>query len=146
MFVRTRSLKLLTTGLFGLAAVTYCFFGVAVGAFSTGPPASRTGAPALGTFPAETTCVACHTSFALNSGPGMLTISGLPANYTPSQEVPVTVTVSQPNRARYGFETTVLDDQGRKAGDLVVTDATRTQLRDGAGNYVGRQYIEHTLA
>ncbi len=145
MLARTRSLKMLTTGLFGLAAAIYCSYGIAVGAFSAGPPASRTGAPALGTFPAETTCSACHASFALNSGPGTVTISALPATYSPGQEVPVTVTISQTDRLRYGFQTTVVDDQGRRAGDLVVTDAPRTQLRDGAGNYLGRQYIEHTL-
>jgi uncharacterized protein (TIGR03437 family) len=58
----------------------------------------------------------------------------------------VTVTIMQTDRALYGFEATVLDDQGQKAGDLVVTDAVRTQLKTGSGNFAGRQYIEHTSA
>jgi len=146
MLTRAKSLKLSLIGLFGICLAVYTLDGRPVGAFSTGPPASRTLAPALGAFPAETACNACHTSFPLNSGPGRLTISGLPATYMPNQEVTVTVTVNQPDRARYGFEATALDDQGRKAGDLVVTDQNRTRIVDGAGNFAGRQYIEHVLA
>lgn len=146
MITRNRSQKLATISLFGIAIAVYCFTGARVDAFSSGPPPSRTGAPALGTFAAEPTCTACHTSFALNSGPGALTITGLPVTYTPNQEVVVTITVNQPDRVRYGFELTVLDDQGRKAGTLVATDTARTQLRDGTGNFAGRQYIEHTTA
>lgn len=138
-------LKLATLGLFGIAVTSYCFMGVPVDAFSSGPPASRTGAPTLGALPAEPTCTACHTSFMLNSGPGALNITGLPATYAPNQEVMITVTLTQPDRQRYGFQVTALDDQGRRAGTLVVTETARTQLRDGTGNYQGRQYIEHTL-
>lgn len=146
MLTRNRSLKLVTIGCFGLAVALYIGWGAPVDAFSSGPPPSRTGAPALGTFAAELTCTACHTSFPLNSGPGLLTITGLPTSYTSNQEVTVTITITQPERVRYGFEATALDDQGRRAGTLVLTDATRTQLRDGTGNFEGRQYIEHTTA
>ncbi len=141
--------KLLRLSIIGFGCALFILFGLngsPAEAFSGGPPASRTGAPALGSFPAEITCTACHTSFPLNSGPGTLTITGLPANYSPNQEVAVTVTLSQPDRARYGFETTVLDDQGRKAGDLVVTDAARTRVIPGTGNFAERQYIQHILA
>ena len=58
----------------------------------------------------------------------------------------MTVTVTQADRVRYGFEVTALDDQGKKAGDLVVTDASRMRIVDGAANFQGRQYIEHILA
>jgi uncharacterized protein (TIGR03437 family) len=141
-----KSLKLILLSAFCLGAIVYSFIGQAVGAFSTGPLPSRTLAPALGTFPAELTCNACHLSFPLNSGPGVLSISGLPPIYMPGQEITVTVTVAQADRARYGFEAQVLDDQGRKVGDLVVTDAARTQIVTGVGDFIGRQYIEHTLA
>jgi uncharacterized protein (TIGR03437 family) len=146
MLMQTKLLKLSLISLFTVLAAVYGLDGVRVEAFSTGPPPSRTGAPALGSFPLETTCNACHTSFPLNSGPGTLTISGLPATYLPNQEIAVTVTVNQADRVRYGFEATVLDDQGQKAGDLILTDATRMGLIDGTGNFAGRQYIRHTLA
>ncbi len=144
--MRNRMFKLSIIGICCLLFVLFGLNGAPVGAFSSGPPPSRTGAPALGSFSAEPACTACHTTFPLNSGPGTLTITGLPANYTPNQEVAVTVTLNQADRARYGFEATVLNDQGQRAGDLVVTDSARTQLRDGTGNFAGRQYIEHTFA
>src|SRR5262249_23121184 len=118
----TRAVKLTLITLYSLGAAGYWLGGRPVEAFSTGPPASRTGVPALGSFPAETTCVACHTSFPQNSGPGTLTITGLPGTYTPNQDIMVAVTVTQPDRVRYGFEATALDDQGRKVGDIVLSD------------------------
>src|SRR5215470_1886664 len=145
MYTRKILLKFSTIGLLGLLATVYCLTGTRAGAFSTGPPTSRTGAPALGIFPAELTCQGCHSSFGLNSGPGALTITGLPATYTANQEVAVTVTLNQPDRMRYGFETTVLDDLGRRAGDLIATDTTRTRTVDGTAAYAGRQYIEHVI-
>lgn len=108
-----------------------------------GPPSSRTGAPALGVIAAEPTCTACHGPFQLNSGPGVLTLRGLPPVYTPGQEYAVTVTISQSGQGRFGFETMVLEDLGRRAGDLIVTETTRTRLVEGQGAYGGRQYIQH---
>ncbi|MGH9938255.1 MAG: choice-of-anchor V domain-containing protein [Blastocatellia bacterium] len=143
MYTRKTLLKFSTIGLFGLIAAIYCFTGEPAGAFSAGPPIGRTGAPALGSFAAELTCQGCHSSFPLNSGPGTLTITGLPATYTPGQEVAVTITLNQADRMRYGFEATVLDDLGRRAGDLTVTEATRTRTVDGTGAFAGRQYIQH---
>jgi uncharacterized protein (TIGR03437 family) len=64
----------------------------------------------------------------------------------PNQEITVTVTVTQADRQRYGFQATALDDQGRKAGDFVVTDANRTGTVEGTGQFVGRQYIRHLIA
>ena len=61
--MRNRLIKLSLVILFTIWTAGYLLDGKQVEAFSTGPPASRTGVPALGTFPAETTCVACHTSF-----------------------------------------------------------------------------------
>lgn len=139
-------LKLLSVGLFLLSASMYCFQGSTVHGFSAGPPLGRTGAPALGAFPAELTCQGCHSSFALNSGPGVLTLTGLPDTYTASQEIALTITIAQADRARYGFEVTALDDLGRKAGDLILTEPDRTQLSNGIAPFVGRQYIEHTAA
>lgn len=146
MFTRNTLLKLSTIGLFSLCAVAYCFTGSPAGAFSAGPPVGRTGAPALGSFQAELTCAGCHSSFSLNSGPGSLTITGLPATYAPNQEVTVSITLSQADRMRYGFEATMLDDLGRKAGDLIITETDRTRTVDGTGAFAGRQYIEHLTA
>ena len=48
-----------------------------VSAFSSGPPAGRTGAPG------EATCHDCHSSYDLNDSSGGVTIVGLPDFYVP---------------------------------------------------------------
>ncbi|MBK7599307.1 MAG: hypothetical protein IPJ07_12610 [Acidobacteria bacterium] len=73
-------------------------------------PSARTGAPG------ESTCTSCHGSFTLNSGPGVLSVTGVPASYTLNQGITVTVKIQQANRARYGFEVTVLDELNNRAG------------------------------
>ena len=146
MISQSKVLKLATLATFAVLGLAYSITGSRVDAFSAGPPIGRTGAPALGTFPAELTCQGCHSSFSLNSGPGVLSVTGLPATYTPGQEITVTVTLNQTDRTRYGFQATALDDWGRRAGDLIVTDTDRTALADGTGNYAGRQYIRQTTA
>ncbi len=114
-----------------------------VGAFSAGPPAARTGAPG------ETTCAACHNQFAVNSGTGSLTITGVPATYTGGQDYTITVTITQTGIAKFGFETTAIDFAGKAAGVITLTDAARTQLKTGivpptTGNT--RTYIQHNAA
>src|SRR4030095_1997184 len=113
------------------------------GAFSSGMFPSRSGAPALGGFPQETNCTECHTGTA-NGGGGTLTITA-PANYSPGQNVSVTVTINPAWRALFGFELTALNDQGQKTGDLVPADA-RTLLVSGMGSFTGRQYIQHSFS
>ncbi len=106
----------------------------------SGPPPGLTGAPG------ESDCSSsgCHTGNDLNSNLGMLTITGAPVSYRPDQEINLTLTLNHPNRARFGFQLTALDSQGRKAGELIVTDATRTQkLTTFVGNSQ-REYLFHT--
>lgn len=122
---------LMTNKTFKLSIIVLFFAGFAVlapgvsrvTANSGGPPSSRTGAPG------EPTCATsnCHVSFPLNSGPGTLSITGLPATYAPNQEIVVTVTLNQTNRQLYGFEATALDAQNKKAGELSATEPARTQ-------------------
>lgn len=136
-------IKLALLGGFVLWAIFLALDKHIVEANVTGPPSSRTGAPALGVIAAEPTCTACHGPYLLNSGPGVLAVSGLPPGYTPGEEYAVTVTINQSGQGRFGFEAMALEDLGRRAGDLIVTDATRTRLVEGQGAYGGRQYIQH---
>lgn len=84
------------------------FRGSRVEASVFGPALSYTGAPL------EANCTACHSSFPVNSGTGNVQISGLPRNYVPGQQIPVTVTVNQSDGVIYGFQMTTLDPLGRK--------------------------------
>src|SRR5262245_7138535 len=117
--MRRSSLKLFVLV---ISCVLFIIFGMndqLVDANQGGPNPANTGAPG------ETDCTSCHGPAPVNSGSGTLTITGLPATYTPSQEIAVTVTLGQSGRSRFGFELTAIDDQGRKAGDLIRTDTSR---------------------
>lgn len=114
--------------------------GRSVQANQAGPATELTGAPG------EQTCAtaSCHLGNDVNNGNGAFTLAGLPGTYRPNQEIDLTVTLNQSNRARFGFQITVVDDQGRKAGELAVTDALRTQKGIGFVGNNQREYINHT--
>jgi len=112
-----------------LAVVT----AVGVVAFSTGPPASHTGAPGEGL------CTNCHTSFPPNSGPGILTLI-LPTAYEFGATYQVKVRLEQMGQQRWGFQITALTPTNQMAGSWTITDPLRTQTVSG----LGRSYVEHT--
>src|SRR5215813_11187085 len=88
-------IKLSIIGSFIAIAIICGVGGRKARANQSGPEPARTGAPG------EQTCAStagCHTSFALNSGPGTLSLTGLPANYSANQEINLTVTLNQSNR------------------------------------------------
>src|SRR5262245_59107696 len=95
----------------------YSLNGSPAKAFSAGPFPSLTGAPG------ESDCRKCH-----GGGPtgGTLNRNGLPTNYSPNQEITLTVTLAQQNRSRFGFQLTAIDDTGKRVGDLIPND-NRTQ-------------------
>ena len=81
---RTRVLRLVAAGALLLIA------GSAL-AFSSGPPDGYTNAPGEGN------CTACHSTFPLNSGSGMLSLAGLPASWQPGADYDLTLSLSDPN-------------------------------------------------
>ncbi|MFN0085026.1 MAG: choice-of-anchor V domain-containing protein [Blastocatellia bacterium] len=113
--------------------------GMPARAYVSGPDPGKTGAPG------ESDCTECHFGFPVNSGSGTLSINGVPATYSPNQEIPVTVALSQSGRTRFGFQLTAIDEQGRRAGSLVIIDSARTQLGQLVVNNEQRQYINHTF-
>ena len=137
---KTSTLKLTLFGLFTAFAICFGWVDHTVRANQAGPPAQRTGAPS------EQTCAisGCHTGSAVNSGSGTLNLTGLPTGgYTLNQDYVLTVTLAQAGRVRFGFSLTVLDDQGRRAGTLAVTDSGRTFLQTSVVGGNLRQYINH---
>jgi uncharacterized protein (TIGR03437 family) len=141
LFMKSKLLKLSIFLLFCALFMAFGLNGRRVKAYVSGPDPARTGAPG------ELTCsmAACHLGSAVNGGGGVLTISGVPANYSPNQEVDITVTLSQSGRVRFGFEATIIDDQGRVAGTITITNAARTQLFPGVVGNNLRQYVSHNL-
>ncbi len=131
----------------GLAIVfgVLCFLGFApererVQASASGPTESHTNAPG------ESSCTACHGDFPINSGNGNVQISGIPANYLPNQQIPITFTVNEENAVVFGFQMTVIDSLGKKVGVFSFPVQTPQPLQTVDG-FVGgnlRDYIEHT--
>jgi hypothetical protein len=105
-----------------------------------GPSASHTNAPG------EDTCAACHSDFVVNSGPGNVTISGIPANYMPNQQFQITVRANEVGATIYGFQMTAIDSQGRQAGTytLPTQNPARLQTINGIVGGNVREYIQHT--
>lgn len=84
----------------------------------------------------------CHVGNPVNATGGSLTITGVPAEYTPGITYPLTVTINRPLPARrWGFElSSRVASGGAQAGTLVVTNGNFTQVRSQSGI----QYISHT--
>jgi len=111
-----------------------------VSASVVGPSASHTNAPGEGN------CTACHSDFPVNSGTGGVTISGIPANYLPNQQIPLTVTVSQEDAVIYGFQLTAIDSLGRRVGTFSLPAQNPAQMQTVSGIVEGnmRTYVQHT--
>jgi hypothetical protein len=112
-----------------------------VGAASSGPSPSFTGAPG------EDSCIACHVGGPANSGTGKVFITGIPANYRPGQQVQVTVTTEQEDAVIYGFQLTAIDSQGNQAGTFSIPQQGPVELQIRGGSVGGRtrSYISHNI-
>jgi hypothetical protein len=132
-------------------------FGTAAAfAFSTGPPISRTGAPAIGGKPAEALCTVCHNLNPVNMPNGQVEILDLPVAYSPGQIYPLRVRLSSTANAGYpdrkwGFEmTAVYQLNGLGAGTWIIPENHADSLRrDGypsasAHTFKTRMYVTHT--
>ena len=113
---------------------------IIVYAFSTGPISGVTGG--FG----EPTCSqsGCHVGTAVNGGPGSVAIP-VPSSYTSGEIIPITVTVSDPDQQRWGFELSARIETGpqagQRAGELIPGTDGNTQRRPDLS---GVQYISHT--
>ncbi len=104
-----------------------------------GPRNNYTGSP-----PDYNNCTLCHTSYPLNSGSGAINLTGLPTGgYTAGASYPLTLTISDPQAMRWGFQVTAVDPSGQTAGSLSVTDSVNTQWNDNPAVTV--DIIMHTL-
>ncbi len=104
-------------------------------AYSGGPPDGVTGAPGEGLC----SNAGCHSGGDVT---GMTVALSSPWVLNPGDTVSMFLTVTHPTALRWGFELTILDDQGNRAGALIVSDPTRTQLSSTAS----RDYLKHTAS
>ncbi|NNE68620.1 MAG: hypothetical protein HKN33_18790, partial [Pyrinomonadaceae bacterium] len=145
-------LKLIATAVaFGLIAYSNApQFEDRVSAFSSGPPASHTGAPG------EQTCTVCHfggdqlkaSKFLGGNG---IVIGGLPTAYVPSTAYVLTATLTHtqsPNNTMYGFQLTAVEGTGSTPGAFSLTHMPgQMQIVPGdPPTFVNRSYIQHTIS
>ncbi|MCA1589721.1 MAG: hypothetical protein LC734_04880, partial [Acidobacteria bacterium] len=134
-----------------LALVVFALLAALFGLFATGEfdkaVASVNGpSPGHTNAPLEGNCTSCHTGNPINGSGGNILIEGLPANYKPGQQIPLTVTVNHTDAVKFGFQLTAIDNQGRAQGGYTFSMAQPIQLQQLTGLIGGnmRRYIEHT--
>lgn len=79
--------------------------------YSSQPPSGKTGAKGV-------YCTQCHTSNALNTGGGNVSVTGLPQTYTAgaSYNFGINITHGVADRKRWGFEITAINSNGQVVG------------------------------
>ena len=104
---------------------------------SSTPPAGHAGAPG------DMTCAmsGCHNG-TVNSGGGSVALVNPPANYTPGTTYTMQVRVTDPAKARFGFELVALRANLQQAGTITLVSSTNTALQ----NMGGKAYLSHRNA
>jgi hypothetical protein len=67
------------------------------------------------------------------------------ANYTAGETYDISVSLEEADIERFGFSLSVLDENNNKAGQLMVTDAQRTQIIEGVLDFTGREYVTYRM-
>ena len=119
---------------------------VAIGGF-TAETMYSTGRAGNTGSPGESTCRACHTTYALNSGGGSITIqnASMPGNvYVPGQTYTMSVTVAQSGINLFGFGLEALNAAGDNGGTLNITDPASTQIKTAVAGGFTRRNVVHT--
>ena len=91
----------------------------------------------------EMTCHQCHSQNPLNDPAGRLTLSGVPAAYTPGERYLITVAVAHPQLVRAGFQMSARFENGSNAGAFTTPDARTEAIPDDGGRIT---YIQHSSA
>jgi len=99
------------------------------GAFSTGPPAMRTGVPGEAD---GLTCNACHRGNDLNAAPGKLSVEA--RDYKPGRKQAIRIILEHPEALRWGFQVTVRSagNPTQGVGNFTLTAGRRIVCSGGA--------------
>ena len=106
---------------------------------SMGPPADRSGVSGV-------TCSTsgCHNDLPANAGGGSVSITGLPAEWTPGVPYPLQVSVSHSGASLYGFQMTAVDSTGAQAGGFAIGMGTAIQSGSVGGKTI--EHMQHSSA
>ncbi len=129
---------------FALNAVLYSLLTNTVLAWSSGPPAYRTGAPNdSGTCNAD----GCHNTYSLDSGNATFSIKA-PATYKPGKMVKIKVSFTNSSGKLHGFQMTAVDANGERVGKFKKIGNTNQVIppndHRGLESADKNKYIEHT--
>jgi hypothetical protein len=87
----------------------------------------------------EDSCHACHFHAEPNSGPGRVTIEGVPATFAPGERYTLTITLRRAGMQLAGFQLAArFKDGGAQAG--TIAPGPRDGERVGIGSQAGVQY------
>ena len=115
-------------------------------AWSSGPPAYRTGATGdKGSCDAD----GCHNSYNLNSGGASFSITA-PTTYTAGKAAKIKVSFSNSSGKKHGFEMTALDANGSRVGTFKkIGNTTQVILSSDSARELNKadkdKYIEHSI-
>ena len=91
----------------------------------------------------EESCHACHFHEPLNSGPGRVTIEGVPATFAAGERYQLTITLMRAGMKRSGFQLAArFKSDGAQAGTLApaAVDAQRVKVESQSGvQYAGQK-------
>ena len=119
------------------AAALFAATGSRVAGYADGAPLGFTGG--FG----EQTCHGCHFQSDLNSGPGGVTIEGVPDSFAPGERYEITVTLSDPAMKLAGFQLTArFKNGGAQAGALI--PGPNEDARLGIASQGGLQYANQS--
>jgi hypothetical protein len=131
-----------------LVAITVVIAWAAIAyARTTGAPASKTGAPAVASAPAEGLCSDCHDGPIDDSG--SITVLGVPPLFHAGRTYRLTVHLASTHTfgssTVWGFQLTSADKAtGGGAGTFALVNATETKLVSGTGSFSTRAYVDQT--
>lgn len=108
--------------------------------YTAGPPAGRTGSP--GDNFISCASIGCHNSFPTISLTSAIVVTkgfDTVSSYVPGDTLTVNVAIFKNSVTKFGFQATFEDASGNKVGTPLITDATRTQIKNV-------NWVEHTSA
>jgi hypothetical protein len=109
---------------------------------SSGGKAGQAGSPGEGT------CLQCHASFALNSGPGGISFScealeNANWEFWPDSLYNISITLNHAGASMFGFGVEALNGQNANGGTLVVTQPQSSQLMNATVGGTTRTNLVH---
>ena len=116
----------------------------------TGETNSNNGKAGYTNSPGEGNCTTsgCHSSFAVNTGGGMVMLSNsnmMSWSYDPGVTYHMTCAVTRSANSLFGVCVEALDAAGNNGGTLVITNSAKTQIKTRTINTIVRRSVVHQL-